>query len=159
MNNDFMKALKFTSKWEGWYSDDKTDPGGKTKFGVSDMGDGTMDGLIDIDRNGTGDVPVPDLTWEQAINIYYKSYWLAAKCNDLSLADAVARFDAAVNCGVSVARGWGTDYKMINTNRKMYYMRIIQKKPALNKYHKGWLNRLVDLAKYCDILTVEASGS
>ena len=86
-NNDFTTALKFTAEHEGFFSNDKADPGGKTKYGISDAGDGTIDGLIDLDRDGDGDVPVEELTEEQAIEYLFNHYWKAAGCNSISVID------------------------------------------------------------------------
>ena len=51
---------------EGGYVNHPSDPGGETKFGVSDRADGKIDGYIDIDGDGIGDVPVKKLTIEDA---------------------------------------------------------------------------------------------
>ena len=158
MNNDFMRATKFTSKWEGGFVNDKVDPGGKTKYGISDAGDGTIDGLIDLERDGKGDIKVEDLTLEQAMNIYYKAYWLAAGCDKLELPLAVSVFDAAVNCGVKRAIDWlipGMSTKDYNTRRVTFYTSLINKKPALSRFFKGWINRVNDLNKYVEILQTE----
>jgi len=158
MDNNFMQALKFTAKWEGFFSNDSVDPGGKTNYGISDAGDGTIDGLIDLDRDGDGDIPVQELTREQALDIYFKFYWLASGCNDIAAIDlgfAVAVFDTAVNCGVSRAKRWlkqAKDVKGFLDLRRNHYYTIIQNNHSLSKYKKGWLNRLNDLHKYLDVL-------
>ena len=155
MNNDFMKAMKFTMKWEGGWVNDKADPGGKTNYGISDAGDGTIDGLIDLDRDGDGDIKVEELTREQALNLYFKFYWLAAGCDKLPLPMAVVVFDTAVNCGVARAEDFYTTSDTPSSycgKRINFYTRLIDKKPALKKFYKGWINRVVDLRKYADIL-------
>lgn len=157
-DNNFTRAMKFVGKWEGFYSDDKTDPGGKTKYGISDAGDGTVDGLIDLDRDGDGDVKAEDLTWEQALGIYWKFYWKAAGCDKMDAAMAVAVFDAAVNCGVGRATRWATDAPDTETvikRRILFYSNLVKNNHSLNKYFKGWMNRVVDLRKYCEILSKE----
>lgn len=158
-SNNFTKAMQFVGKWEGFYSDDKADPGGKTKYGISDAGDGTIDGLIDIDRDGAGDVLVPDLTWEQALEVYWKHYWIPAGCNERSVEEAVAIFDTAVNCGVGRAVKWwkeNPNLKDFINRRVMHYNNVIDRNSELSKFRKGWLNRVVDLRKYCEILAKES---
>jgi lysozyme family protein len=161
MDNSFTQAIKFTAKWEGGWADDKTDPGGKTSYGISDAGDGTIDGLIDLDRDGDGDVAVEELTREEALDIYFKFYWLASGCNDIAAIDlgfAVAVFDTAVNCGVSRAKRWlkqAKNVKQFLELRRLHYYAIIENNPSLAKFKKGWLNRLNDLHKYLDILSKE----
>lgn len=157
-DNNFMRAMKFVAKWEGFYSDDKVDPGGKTKFGISDAGDGSIDGLVDVDRDGDGDVKVEELTWEQALQIYWKSYWLASGCDKLDLPLAVSVFDAAVNCGVGRATRWAdraTDPVTVILRRRQFYNSLIDKNPALKKFYNGWINRTNDLRKYCELLAKE----
>lgn len=164
-SNEFTQALKFTAKWEGFFVNDKADPGGKTKYGISDAGDGVVDGLIDLDRNGSGDVAVEALTEEQAVGYLHEHYWRAAGCDAIAGGDhvgrgkqlglAVAVFDTAVNCGVGRALRWA---KQANTLqgflelRRQHYFAIIDRNPGLGKFKKGWLNRLNDLAKYVTIL-------
>lgn len=155
-SNNFTRALTFTLKWEGGFSNDKVDPGGKTKWGISDAGDGTIDGLIDIDRDGTGDVKVEALTKEEAIQVYYHAYWKPANCDKFDLPLAVAVFDTAVNCGVKRANKWlkeSQDPKSFLNLRKLYYYRLVGYNPSMKKYIKGWLNRLNDLSKYIHILS------
>ena len=149
MNNNFMKAMVFVKKWEGVFSDDSFDPGGKTKYGISDAGDGTIDGLVD------GNIKVEELTLEQALQIYYDRYWLAVGADTQPLDWAVAMFDAAVNCGVYRAKDWAKncdDTREYNERRRAYYYRLVVGNRKFGKYIHGWLNRLVDLNKYCDIL-------
>lgn len=35
MKENFEKAFSFVLKWEGVYTNDKDDPGGETKYGIS----------------------------------------------------------------------------------------------------------------------------
>ena len=164
-SNDFTQAVKFTAKWEGFFSNDSVDPGGKTKYGISDAGDGTVDGLIDLDRDGDGDVPVEELTQEQAVEYLYNHYWRASGCDAIAGGDnavrgkqlglAIAVFDTAVNCGVNRALRWAHDAATVQgflELRRQHYFRIIANNPSLGKYKKGWLNRLNDLSKYVAIL-------
>lgn len=88
-------------KWEGGgrYHKVALDSGGGTKWGVSDAADGTEDGMIDLDRDGKGDVLVSDLSEEQAKEIYKK--WYLDKIKFDQLPDGVDTFlaDMAVNQG------------------------------------------------------------
>ena len=155
-SNNFTKAMEFVAKWEAGFADLKGDPGGKTKFGISDAGDGTIDGMIDLDRDGKGDVKVAELTLPEALEIYYKFYWLASGCEKLELPLSVVVFDTAVNCGVSRAKRWlkeTQDPKTFIGIRKLYYYSL-KPRPGFDpkKFIKGWLNRLLDLDKFVHIL-------
>ncbi len=76
MHADFESALTVLLQHEGGFANHPADPGGATNFGVADAGDGKKDGLIDLDRDGVGDVRPKDLTREQAAEYYRRHYWL-----------------------------------------------------------------------------------
>lgn len=101
--NTFENALDLLIAHEGGYVNDPNDPGGKTKFGISDRRDGNIDGMADLDGDGIGDVEIIDLELEQVAKIYRREYWERCKCDDLSPALATALFDTAVNCGNGLA--------------------------------------------------------
>ncbi len=152
---DFWNALRFVEKWEGFFSDDKEDPGGKTKYGISDAGDGTVDGMIDLDRDGKGDVKVEDLTKGQAVEYLWNYYWIASGASALPYPYSAVVFDSAVNCGVGRARQWdrsarGNARKFLEM-RTHFYGRLVASNPKLKKYYRGWINRMVDLRKLVDI--------
>ena len=78
---------------------------------------------------------------------------------------AIVVFDSAVNCGVGRVRSWLDELAKVKENlaeerksrwllqrRIQYYKTIVEKKPALQKFLKGWLNRTNDLSKYIDIV-------
>lgn len=99
-----LNAINHILRQEGGNVNDPTDHGGKTNFGISDLRDGKEDGLIDIDLDGIGDIDPEDLTREQAIQIFYKDYWLANQCDKLPECIALIVFDIAVNQSAAFAR-------------------------------------------------------
>jgi lysozyme family protein len=130
MDKEFEKALKFTLKWEGNYSNDPNDPGGETKYGISKKSYPTLD--------------IKNLTLEKAKEIYYQNYWLKADCDKIPFPFNITVFDTAVNCGVERAKrfyqisiGW-QDYLFL---RIEYYTKLKTAKYFL----RGWINRVVDL--------------
>lgn len=151
MDNNFVRAFQFVAKWEwgdrkdGGYTNDPTDPGGETKWGISKRAHPNLD--------------IKNLTLEQAAEIYLSEYWDATGCDLVASTDigyAVAIFDTAVNCGVSRTKGWlkeAEDVKSFLELRRKYYYMLIDKNPKLVKFKQGWLNRLNDLHKYIDILS------
>ena len=160
----FQLALKFVLKWEGGYSFRKDDPGGETNFGITDKRDGIIDGLVDIDGNKTGDVPIKQLTREQVGEIYRKQYWeKVGSSKDAEYGEyklAIVVFDCAVNCGVRRTLEWllkanasvqtpellKIEQVIINQIlrlREEHY--VAQRKP---QFLKGWMNRLNDLRSY-----------
>ena len=87
-------AFEHIIKMEGGYVNDPDDPGGATKFGISDLADGIRD-----DRY-KGQV-IKEITLADAKKIYKAAYWDKAKC--WAAADpalAICLFDCAVNMGV-----------------------------------------------------------
>jgi len=95
----FDKAYEEMAKWEGGYSDDKYDPGGKTIWGITERHHPETFGII-IDLLKTGNKALARLT---AKNLYYRLYWnpLYDEIPDSSLAFKV--FDFGVNAGVKRA--------------------------------------------------------
>ena len=128
---------------------DKDDPGGTTNYGISQRAYPNLD--------------IKNLTLDQAKEIYYRDYWLRASCNTYEYPLCVILMDTVVNNGV----GWGksaitatisanledtlTECKDLLNRRLARYDHIIEKNPKLQKYEKGWHNRLDNLAVFCDI--------
>lgn len=154
------QALAFVALWEwgnrkdGGYTNDPTDPGGETKFGIS--------------KRAHPDVDIKSLTLTEATLIYEKEYWLKVGADKMEKRLAIVCFDSAVNCGVGRTRSWLAELnekveknqlakersaRWMIQRRTQYYLDLVKKKPALNKYIKGWLNRVGDLSKYVDIVT------
>lgn len=71
---------------EGGYVNDKRDPGGETKFGIS--------------KRAYPDVNIASLTIEQAKVIYKRDYWDRARCDELPPVVSFQVFDTAVNSGI-----------------------------------------------------------
>jgi lysozyme family protein len=100
--------------------------------------------------------------------IYKKSYWDAAKCEQLPDHLRHIHFDTAVNMGVGTAakllqRASGVDddgvigsgtiaacqsisAKRYAKARMKYYVDIVKGKPEQIKFLAGWLNRLIDVS-------------
>lgn len=146
----FTVGINFVLQWEGGYSNDPRDPGGQTNFGITDRRDGETDGKIDIDGDKIGDVSVPKLTKSEALAIYKREYWDACGCGNLPDDMAIAVLDTAVNCGCARALKWLKDsvdvYRFLE-KRTQYYLDLCARKPKMNVYRKGWLNRVNGLKK------------
>ena len=146
MVSTFNQAILFTLRWEGGdsYTNDPVDPGGETKFGIS--------------KRAYPDIDIKSLTRTEAEVIYKRDYWDKANCESMEPKLAIAVFDSSVNCGVGRVRSWLSekeepDVRWFIQRRIQYYMELVKRKPALNKFIKGWLNRVNDLSKYVDIVT------
>lgn len=157
----FDTALAFVLKSEGGYVDDAHDPGGETNMGITDKRDGKTDGLIDVNGDGTGDVPVKELTREEAAQIYRREYWDRIAGDKLPADVALIAFDTAVNMGthraiefLQNASGVAADGSIgpvtiaaaskVGVLDKYADLRAAKYKalPTFPRYGKGWLNRL-----------------
>lgn len=155
--SNLPQAFAFVSLWEwsnrkdGGYTNDPVDPGGETRWGIS--------------KKSYPDIDIKSLTKEEALIIYEKDYWLKIGADKMEKKLAIVCFDSAVNCGVGRTRSWLAELnekkdlveerksRWMIQRRTQYYLDLVKKKPALNKYIKGWLNRVNDLSKYVDIVT------
>ena len=103
----FDQAIRRVFHHEGYYSNDPSDPGGATKYGISlrlaqSIGDLDGDGRLDLDFNGDGKVDARDirlLTAEDAVDLYRRIFWQPYLYNKLTPAVAIKTFDLAVNMG------------------------------------------------------------
>ncbi len=77
---------------EGGYVNDRRDPGGETKYGISKRSYPTVD--------------IAGLSLEHAKTIYKRDYWDRMGCDDLQAALRFHLFDAAVNSGPGNAARW-----------------------------------------------------
>jgi|SRR3989338_11082090 len=86
---NFDTAFSHVIGVEGGYSNDSSDPGGETKYGIS--------------KRAYPDENIPGMTLERAKMLYKRDYWDAAKCDLIPFPLDHLVFDAAVNQGVSPA--------------------------------------------------------
>lgn len=170
---DFEKAIPLILKHEGGYVFHPNDPGGETNLGITDMLDGKVDGMVDLDGDKIGDVTVKGLTVAQAKQVYKSRFWdkmQGDKFKDQQIANIV--FDGYVNMGARALKmlqkelGCGIDGRIgpntlaaINSAaphllfddykdaRRMFYIKLAERKPKLKDFLKGWLNR-IDSFKY-----------
>ena len=89
MRDNFAKALAFTLRWEGGYSNDPDDPGGETYKGLTVRDEPQYAEKI---HNQT-------LTDEEAGECYLAKYWIPAGCDELPYPLDCVVFDCAVNMG------------------------------------------------------------
>jgi len=90
----FEKAFEKVLIIEGGYSDHEDDPGGKTKYGITEA----------VARQNGYKGDMKDLTTDQAKEIYYHEFWLNHKYNKIKNRNiAIEMFDQAVNMGQGTA--------------------------------------------------------
>lgn len=139
--HDFERSMDFVFIHEGGYVSDPVDPGGRTKYGISQRAYPHLD-IINLSKN-------------DAKHIYFRDYWKASGADSLAWPSNLIIFDTAVNLGVRRAKIFleqkGEDPVRLIQRRAEYYRRLIAAKPKMGKYKKGWFNRLNDLAKLSQV--------
>lgn len=86
---NFDSAFLLVIGHEGGYVNDKRDPGGETKFGIS--------------KRAYPNVDIKNLTIDQAKKIYLRDYWNMLQLDRLPDEIRFDLFDAAVNSGLTAA--------------------------------------------------------
>ena len=93
---NFDSAFDLLLKHEGGFSDHAADPGGKTRFGITEA--------VAREVGYRGDMR--ELPLDLAKRIYKDKYWDTVKAEQLPAAVRYAVFDAAVNSGPGQAAKW-----------------------------------------------------
>jgi lysozyme family protein len=180
MSSDFERSLKFVLEHETVYAknhygdmayaiveDEEGDSGGRTKFGL----DSASHPELDLDT----------LTVEEAALVYKRCYWERAHCQELPWPLCQVQFDGAVNTGigqqmkflqravdVKADGAWGPNTRkavestineiglkalsiFVCNQKETFYRGLVETKPQTARFLKGWLNRLNDLRKDCDL--------
>lgn len=138
----------------------KQDRGGETKFGIA--------------QNANPQVRVNTLTLEQAMNVYFKNYWLAGKCDKLPYNIALIHFDGCINHGVGRASRFlqravgavedgqigpatlraiatASPQKVVESishNRSKFYNSIVQNDPSQKMFLAGWTRRINEVTDF-----------
>ena len=159
----FNEAWNHVKKWEGGFIDDSFDPGGKTKFGIS--------------QRQYKDVDIADITEDHAKNIAFKDYWKKLGCGYIESDEiSIELFDFGFNAGVRRASlslqralvligydvkidgviGHNTitaiNYACVKYSKALlhgfqgyeflHYKNIVLKNSSMNRFLKGWLARI-----------------
>lgn len=132
----FELAFSFSKQWEGGYVNNPKDPGGETKYGIS--------------KKAYPNLDIKRLSLEEAKEIYRRDYWekLPSISND---GLRIAAFDTAINVGIGRTTLWLANAAVKSASdliniREEYYKTLVEKKPTLKIFLKGWLNRTRDLS-------------
>lgn len=164
---EFADYVRVVLRHEGGYTNNKSDPGGATNYGISFR----FLYKYGIDINNDGEVNVKDitdLTINDAIKLYYNYFWSPMNLGNINNELLKLHlFDMGVNAGTKTAvkilqRMLGTVPDGIIGNntlnaiqtykgnivsdymsaRKEYYIRIIEKNPKLGIFRRGWFRRV-----------------
>lgn len=140
-------------------TDHPNDPGGLTRYGIC--------------KRNYPDLDIKNITRNQAIEIYFKDYWKPMNLLDIYDENLVLHiFDMGVNAGKRSAikiiqrivdaqadgiighetLGFVNAYEgdlvdLYKQERKKYYFTLARRKPKMQVFLKGWINR-VDKTKF-----------
>jgi lysozyme family protein len=154
---NFLTAFDKLLKHEGGYSDHAADPGGKTRYGVTEA--------VAREVGYRGDMR--KLPIELAQRIYKDRYWDAVQAENLPPDVRYIVFDGAVNSGVSQSIKWlqracgvrddgvigPVTIRAVSTlhaeglKRRILAQRLrfMAKLPNWPAFSRGWANRICDL--------------
>lgn len=115
-------------------TNDPDDPGRLTKYGVSQKAYPNED--------------IANLTIERAKEIYKRDYWDKVNGDELIYPWDMIMADTAVNCGVSRALKFMEDSSSpedFHLERIAFYKMRVERMPNMQKYFRGWVNRVIRL--------------
>lgn len=143
MSPDFLRYYPTLMKFEGGYVHHELDPGGATNQGVTQR-------VYDAYRtkHGLPPRPVRALDPAEAHAIYAAGYWAPAGCDALPWPLSAVVFDTAVHSGVAKARSLlarTSDPATYLDLRELFLRRLVDDKPKLRVFLRGWLNRITAL--------------
>ncbi len=156
---NFQECMTFIFQWEAALVENPHDPGGLTKYGISQKAYPTLD--------------IKNLTVNQALSIYLKDYWLASKAELLNEKLRLPYFDCVVNQGqgraikllqqaLKVQVDGKIGQETILASHKLDPRLVVIDFLGLRALHyasangfprfgKGWMRRLIDCAIHSGI--------
>ena len=154
---NFLTAFEKLLKHEGGYSDHSADPGGKTRYGVTEA--------VAREAGYRGDMR--ELPLDLAQRIYKDKYWDAMQAEALPVDVRYIVFDGAVNSGITQSAKWlqracgvkddgvvgpatiraanslaSDGLKRRILGQRLRFMATLPNWPA---FGRGWVNRIADL--------------
>lgn len=154
---NFLTAFEKLLKHEGGFSDHSADPGGKTRYGVTEA--------VARDVGYRGDMR--ELPLDLAQRIYKDKYWDAVQAEALPADVRYIVFDGAVNSGITQSAKWlqracgvkddgivgpatiraanslaSDGLKRRILGQRLRFMATLPNWPA---FGRGWVNRIADL--------------
>ena len=154
---NFDQAFDILLKHEGGFSDHAADPGGKTRFGITEA--------VAREVGYRGDMR--ELPLDLAKRIYKDRYWDAVRAEELPEAIRYVVFDAAVNSGPRQAIRWlqravgvrddgvigpitlsavrATDPQALLRRILSARLRFMTDLPTWPAFGRGWARRIADL--------------
>jgi lysozyme family protein len=173
LGKDFLEALRIVARWEGGDSDHPSDPGGRTRWGITHRTWAAW-----LRSKGEPQRDLATMNPEDAAQIYRERYWEYGRCPELPFPASLGQFDAMVQHGPGgrglrgavgamqlLQRALGVEddgiigprtraalqesdaglAEHLLWERAMHYWRILDNRPQLRVFSNGWRNRVVHL--------------
>jgi lysozyme family protein len=153
----FEQAFNKLLNHEGDYSDHAADPGGKTRYGITEA----------VARASGYNGEMRELPLAVAHKIYRAQYWDATRCDELPAAIRYAVFDGAVNSGVGQSVRWlqrallvaddgrigpvtiraaaSADHALLLRRVLSQRLRFMTQLSNWHAFSRGWARRIADL--------------
>ena len=144
---DVRKLAPFILKWEGGFIDDPDDLGGATNMGVT-IGTyetycrkkGYPKPTIERLKNLTKE------EWTEILKTMYWDRWKADEIKSQSIADILVDWIWASGVhGIKIPQDLLGVIDQIKIARFDFIEDICRKRPANNKFRRGWMNRINDI--------------
>lgn len=151
MKNNFNDCVNRVLESEGGYTNDPSDSGGPTNFGIT-----IVDYRKYVNKRGVA-LDVRNMSKAQAINIYKSKYWDALNCDNLSGGVDYTCFDYGVNSGIGRPQKALGEFKSlsgtklidaINDERTAFLKALAVSRPKDKKFLNGWLSRVSRVRAY-----------
>ena len=180
MTDKFLKCIPIILRNEGGFVNNKRDPGGATKFGISLRFLKSAGHLQQFDLDHDGDLDTNDirlLNPEIAEGIYFDFFWFNHHLDEIEDDElALQIFDHGVNAGTKTAvmilqqvlnvvsdgiigpkiiektNLYNNIADLYREARKVWYSNLVQAHPLLDEFLNGWLHR-------CDNTTFKTNQS
>jgi lysozyme family protein len=141
MKENFDRSFYLLMEFEGIYSDDPDDTGGKTLYGITQNN-------FPKEFEEISKIKTPEYRLAYAKDFYKKEFWDKAGCDDLVDRLDTVVFDFAVNSGISRAMrllAETQDWQEYLFNRIDFLTEI--GRGSNLKFLRGWINRCITLWK------------
>lgn len=154
---DFDQAFTVLIEHEGGYSDHDADPGGKTRYGITEA--------VAREVGYRGDMR--ELPLSLAKRIYQERYWKSVRADELPTTLRYVMFDAAVNSGPTQAIRWlqravnvtddgvfgprtmaatrAVDENRLRNVMIAHRLRFMTTLPNWHSFSRGWARRISSL--------------
>jgi len=148
MKSNSDQAIKETLKWEGGYTNNPSDPGGPTNWGIT---------IVDARKYWKQDATAADvkaMPLSVAVSIYNSKYWKTPEydCDTLASGVDFAVFDFGVNSGPARAKKYlllsigGSSSDTINKLCD-YRLNFLKGLSTWSVFGKGWGTRVEGVRK------------